>query len=213
MISGGIPEVLFRIVPLTSRMRSAVSRIDEAPAVRAEPGLLTNIDIGDRYMATDDITPERLREWLNYDPKTGIFTWRIRKSYRIQVGQAAGHIAEDGYVTIRVNGRSLKAHRIAWLFVTGEWPREEVGHKNWVLSDNRFENLEPRTRAEVMQSQRSAHKENATELLGVSQFGKGFRSQIKVDGNTIYLGYFRTAEEAHSAYINAKRKLHAGCTT
>ena len=158
------------------------------------------------------LTYERLREVLHYDPETGVFTRLVRTSNRIKVGDVAGCSAGDGYVQIRVDGVRYLAHRLAFLWMTGEWPRDMIDHINGVRDDNRFANLRPATRAENMQNQRRAMSNSQTGLLGVTRVGKRFMATIQVDGRKIHIGTFDTPEQAHEAYLAAKRRLHPGCT-
>lgn len=153
-----------------------------------------------------DLTAERLRELLRYDPGTGIFRWRVSTNRRIVVGQIAGTISH-GRVQIKVAGNLQRAHRLAWLYVHGEWPADLIDHKNGDATDNRIANLRQADKSINAQNQRRANSRNKTGLLGVSpaRWG-GFRARIDHD----YLGVFPTAEEAHQAYLKAKRERHPG---
>lgn len=157
------------------------------------------------------LTAERLRELLAYDPATGIFTWRVKTSYRVEVGDVAG-CRTDGYVKIQVDGSKYLAHRLAWLHEKGVWPERELDHRNGDGFDNHFTNLRPATRSSNMQNQRRAKSNNTTKLLGANRQGEGFQAMINIDGKPTYIGYFDTAEAAHAAYVAAKRKHHSGCT-
>lgn len=94
-----------------------------------------------------DLTAERVRELLHYEPATGIFTRRIRTSNRTKVGAIVGADNGKGYLQISVDWRLYSAARLAWLYMTGEWPKEEIDHINRVRSDNRFSNLREATRS------------------------------------------------------------------
>jgi hypothetical protein len=86
-----------------------------------------------------ELTAERLRELLNYDPDTGVFTWRVRPVHSHRVGDIAGSVRTTrGYRLIGVAGRVYKAHRLAWLYMMGEWPKDQIDHINRDPSDNRF---------------------------------------------------------------------------
>lgn len=91
-----------------------------------------------------DIT--HLKEILNYNPETGIFTWKSRRP-RIRVGQIAGSKNNERYVNIKIDGILYKAHRLAWLYMTGEWPKDQIDHINGIRDDNRFCNLREVTNA------------------------------------------------------------------
>jgi len=144
---------------------------------------------------------------LEYRPETGVFVWRD--------GQAAGCIAgtlDSGYLKIRYLGRQYRAHRLAWLFTYGEWPRGDIDHINGVRSDNRIANLRVVSKSENMENIRVTTTRNRSGFLGVYRKGGRFRADITVKKKTVHLGYFVTAEEAHAAYVEAKRRLHGGCT-
>lgn len=158
------------------------------------------------------ITKERLDRVLSYDRETGIFTWQVARG-RAPAGAVAG-TPEMGYVLIRVDGVQYCAHRLAWLTATGSWPTFEIDHIDGCRSNNSISNLRDAPRAINQQNQKRAQVTNSCRLLGVSKSdARGrFRARIFVDGKEQHLGSFSTAEKAHEAYLEAKRKLHKGCT-
>lgn len=152
---------------------------------------------------TSLITVQRLRELLTYDPETGVFTWRVQRS-QCRAGQPAGTLTY-GYLHIRVEGRIYSAHRLAWLYVTGDWPRAFVDHINRDRSDNRWTNLR-----EANKSQNNANSDvresSRTRIKGVQTTKRGrYRSKIKVNGRQHYLGTFDSEHEASQAYAEAAR--------
>lgn len=158
-----------------------------------------------------DLTQDRLRQMLHYDPQTGIFTRLVRTSNRIKVGDIAGYKTEIGYIHISLDSFEHKAHRLAWLYMAGVWPAGEVDHKNEDKSDNRFDNLREAERIENMFN-RGARKDNVLGIKGVSLF-KGtrvprYRAAININGKQKHLGLFATVEEAATAYAEAAVKLH-----
>ena len=155
-----------------------------------------------------DLTAERLREVLDYDQETGVFTWKIRTHSRVKAGDVAGALRPDGYIQISIDGCLHRAHRLAWLYVTGESPPSEIDHINCVKNDNRISNLRLATRSENLQNQLRAKSNNNTGFLGVSPNLWKFKAEIQVDGKRRYIGTFPTPEEAHAAYLKAKRQLH-----
>ena len=158
------------------------------------------------------ITQTRLLELLRYAPDTGIFTWRVRTSNRVNVGDVAGTVRKDGYVVLRIDKALMLAHRLAFLHMTGKWPEAEVDHINGVRSDNRWCNLRDVPPRQNKENMRSARAGNKSLLLGVTQARGKYASQIQVAGKHIHLGYFSCPQAAHEAYLIAKRELHAGCT-
>lgn len=150
---------------------------------------------------------EQLKSLLDYDPHTGVFT-RCIDVAKYKAGENAG--TKSKYIQIGVNGTVYTAQRLAWLFMTGEWPEGQVDHRNQDKHDNRWENLRLATNAQNHQNRDTPNKQNSSRLLGASlhkRTGK-YTSQIMVDGKKIHLGYFATAEEAAAAYTTAKADLH-----
>lgn len=164
-------------------------------------------------MANADITAARLREMLNYDLETGIFTWLKRATPRIKIGDVAGTRSKtEGYIHIQVDGSVYCAHRLAILYVTGEWPPHEVDHWNSVRDDNRWSNLRPATKRQNMQNKRRAGSNNGTGLIGAyaAKATGHFVAKIQIDGIGHYLGTYDTALEAHDAYCKFKASAVPG---
>jgi hypothetical protein len=160
-------------------------------------------------------TRSRVAELLSYDPGTGEFTrLRTAPGGKSNAGDKAGILNSRGYVRIRIDGAHHQAHRLAWLYMTGEWPKHEVDHINGIRHDNRIANLRDVPRCVNQQNQRAGKSRGpaATGLLGVSRIKTRFRAQITVLGKRLFLGRFDTPEEAHAAYLKAKREHHEGNT-
>ena len=162
------------------------------------------------------LTAERLRNVLHYDQETGVFTWKEKPSShsrRVRIGEPAGWVTTGGYRFIGIDGEKFGAHRLAMLYMTGAMPIE-TDHLDGDPMNNRFANLRAATHKENMQNMRGARKQNRAGILGVSLHPKTgrFRAQIEVDGKRHHLGYHATAEQAHAAYIEAKRQMHKGNT-
>ena len=165
-------------------------------------------------MADELLSVARLRELLHYNPETGTFTWLVRTSNCIKIGDRAGGHNADGYVLVRVDGKQYLAHRLAWLYMTGKWPVDQIDHRNGVCEDNRFDNLRDVKPAMNSQNMRRPPMHNKSKFLGVcwhKQNGK-WRAQIHIKGKQIYLGVFDCPKVAHAAYIAAKRQFHEGNT-
>lgn len=160
------------------------------------------------------LTYEKLREVLVYCPETGVFRWRMKVSIGTRIGGIAGAPRPDGYVRLQVFGRKYMASRLAWLYMTGNWPEHGVDHKDGNRSNNRWGNLRDVPQSVNMQNQRRARSDNSTGLLGAHRHssGKGFTSTIIVNGRRHHLGSFPTAQDAHAAYLLAKRRMHLACT-
>lgn len=162
-----------------------------------------------------ELTADRLREVLHYEPSTGVFTRRTFSAPNATAGMVAGCArTKRRCVEIRVDGKLYKAHRLAWLYMTGAWPQNVIDHINGDPYCNRFLNLRDVTNMVNVQNVKRAAITNSTGVLGVTRLrssGK-FKAQISIDGITKNLGHFASAEQAHAVYIAAKRKHHEGNT-
>lgn len=162
------------------------------------------------YASLDAAT---LRELFSYDPEAGEFTYLKSRGNRAAGQVTRGTPSDRGYFILHINGRDYPAGRLAWLYMTGEWPLGVVDHKNTDTGDNRWTNLRDVPQPINLQNQRRAHCQNKTGLLGVHAHKGGFfTTRITVAKERHYLGSFATAQEAHAAYLAAKRRLHEGCT-
>lgn len=148
---------------------------------------------------------------LKYEPKTGLFRWLVWRPNGIKVGDIAGADHGDGYISIGVFGKIHLAHRLAWLYITGEWPKDQIDHRNRVRNDNRWRNLREADDVLNRQNIEKPRSHNTTGFLGVSRRKDRFTSQIRVNGKSMFLGYHNTPELAYGAYLKAKRKFHEGC--
>ena len=156
---------------------------------------------------------DRLKELLSYSPDTGEFLWLVSGG-GVAAGGVAGAPRTDDYRKIQIAGRHYLAHRLAWLYVYGRWPPKELDHVNGIRDDNRITNLREANKSQNQGNQRKARTDSYTGLLGASweRGGNKFRAQIKLNGKPKHLGMFSTAEQAHQAYLKAKRELHPFCT-
>lgn len=157
------------------------------------------------------LTHARLKTLLRYNKRTGVFTWRVTTSSKSMVGNVAGYMRKDGYVSIMINWKRYLVHRLAWLYVNGRWPKNHIDHKDGRPWNNRWNNLRDVTRCENQQNRRCAAKQNKLGILGVRSQGKKFSARIVCDGHEIYLGTFDTAKAASRVYLQTKRELHRGC--
>lgn len=156
-----------------------------------------------------ELTAARLRELLHYDPETGAFRWLIDRR-RTKAGDIAGSRRRDGYVSISCAGSSYVAHRLAWLYMHGSWPELDVDHKDGDRANNAFDNLRQASDSQNAQN-RAVRIDSSSGIPGVGWHkGKGrWQAKIGVNGRRIFLGSFRTAEEACAAYMQAKERLHS----
>jgi hypothetical protein len=154
------------------------------------------------------ITQSELKQLLDYDPNTGVFTWKVRKTNKIQIGDKAGNLSCKGYIVIAINQKSYKAHRLAWLYIVGDWPTDMIDHVNGCKSDNSWENLRDVSHRGNC-CNRDKHRNGKLPGTSWYQHHKKWRAQIRINGKIEHLGYFDTEEEASHAYLKAKANLDA----
>lgn len=165
-------------------------------------------------MVSAELTADRLRDLLDYNPATGKFHWRGAHR-RIRPGMEAGTVNTAGHRSIKIDGRRHYAHRLAWLHVHGTWPKDQIDHINGAKDDNRLMNLRDVDQHTNMQNLHGPTKQNqGSKILGAYFAPKSKRwwSKIRIDGHQTYLGSFPDATQAAQAYLAAKRAHHPGCT-
>jgi HNH endonuclease/AP2 domain len=153
-----------------------------------------------------ELTAAYLREILHYNPDTEIWTWRVLKG-TAQAGDVAGSINKRGYTNIQIVGRLYQAHRLAFLYMTGKWPSDQIDHVNIKPSDNRWSNLREATNSQN-QANKHAPSTNTSGYKGVSWHRGDKKWQARIGRNRCHLGYFNTAEVAAAAYEQAAKVLH-----
>lgn len=153
------------------------------------------------------LTQEELQRLLEYDPHTGKFTRRISR-FKHRAGEVAGFVHPFGYVHIGVNGRQYKAHRLAWLYVHGTWPDGEIDHIDRNKANNTLANLRVVTRKGNVENT-GPTKRSKSGIKGVSWKAqcKRWQAQITHNRKKIYLGVFKTAQEAQLAYEKAAKQF------
>lgn len=145
----------------------------------------------------------RIREWISYDPESGIFRWKKGRN-GVRAGDIAGTRTSYGYWAIAFDCRRWPGHVLAWVMHYGVWPSKQLDHINRIGSDNRIINLR-----EATPSQQQANKwipsRSKTGFKGVNRKGSKFIAKIQIDGKIRHLGTFGKAEDASEAYKSAAR--------
>lgn len=155
------------------------------------------------------LTVERIRTLIDYDPKTGEFTWRARevkskydKIWNTQnAGKIAGSVVHHGYRTITIYGERFYEHRLAYFYMTGEMPANGIDHKDGDTTNNRFDNLRPATQAQNRANSRASGR-SETGIKGVSLHratGK-WQASLSVEGRRVWLGLHECIADAVAAY-------------
>lgn len=154
------------------------------------------------------LTADVLRSFLDYDRDAGSFTW-IRPRSGHSAWRIAGTLQPTGYRTIKILGRTYAEHRLAWLWMTGEWPKYQIDHRNTVKSDNRWENLREATPSQNLVNQNITAR-NTSGLKNVVWYKSEnkWAARINKDGKRTHLGYFDCPAAAFFAAIIAGDRLH-----
>ncbi len=143
-----------------------------------------------------------MKKLLDYDPETGNFTWKVNRGNQIHIGDVAGYLNKHlGYRMITLDNRLYYAHRLAILYMTGEFPRSHTDHKRGRRADNRWEEIREATQGQNLRNRkaRGYYRSRKTH---------GWNVKLMVDRRVIYIGTFKTRKEAKAAYLKACERHH-----
>lgn len=153
------------------------------------------------------ITHADLVAFLRYDRDSGEFHYITRPPYRRHGPLGCN---DNGYRRLKVFGQYYLAHRLAWFYVTGEWPKHFIDHKDGNPSNNAFSNLRECTQSQNVANARRPNlgRPATSKYKGVSwnKVEKKWCAFVRVEGRLKNLGYFKTEELAHEAYVAAARE-------
>jgi len=151
------------------------------------------------------ITHEELIDYLSYDEETGLFTVIKHKASRRPIGSIAGAMEPDGYIRISIDKKAYPAHRLAWLYMTGDFPSDCIDHINHIRNDNRWCNLREATHKINARNARKS-KRNKSGVVGVSwsKSSKRWKAAISIDSGRLELGTFAKFSDAVDARKNAE---------
>ena len=159
-----------------------------------------------------DLTQARLKELLSYDPDTGNFIWIKKTSVysSILIGSVAGSVNDRGYKYIKIDGKDYRAHRLAWLYVYGEFPDDIIDHMNRDRADNRISNLRIVTQS-VNSKNGKIRKNNTSGITGVYWYKptQKWLALASINKKLTRLGLFDTIEEAIAARKAAEKKFYS----
>lgn len=158
------------------------------------------------------LTQRRLLEVIHYDKRSGNFHWRIAPRRGIRAGQKAGTLNRNGGIYICVDGVRYQAHRLAWFYVTGRWPANEIDHRDLNRANNAWGNLREANSSQN-KTNRRVRADSETQFKGVYRFKafklkKPYEAYIRRDGRRIHLGYYEKPEQAHAVYLREAKKRH-----
>lgn len=162
----------------------------------------------------ETITQEEVRRIFQYDAETGMMVWKEPNARCVKAGDAAGNLTPQGYRCVMILGRGYMVHRIAWLYTFGKFPIDCIDHINGVKDDNRLCNLREATPLQNCGNRRVPSRNNTSGFLGAFYDKQRCKwtAKIRVNGKLKALGRFKTPEEAHQRYLEAKRQFHEYCT-
>lgn len=158
-----------------------------------------------------EVTQEYLRRNFYYEVLSGNFI-RRSQSGSAKIGDIAGTYEGPGYRKIRIKGKWYKVHRLAFMYMLGRWPVEEVDHINRIKWDNRWINLREAGRS-LNTSSIGTRKDSKTGITGVSfcKMSDKFKAYINSNGKRYYLGSFDKLEDAVAARNNAEILYRREC--
>lgn len=159
--------------------------------------------------STRQVAGTHYRDILDYDADTGTFTYRVRVSSKAAPGKIAGWLDKEGYRCITIQGKKIKAHRLALWWTTGEWPPAGVyiDHINRNPADNRISNLRLASPTQSAMN-RSAQSNNRCGHKGVFKTKGYWHARMQLNGVTIPLGYHKSMQDAVAAYNAAAKSAH-----
>lgn len=159
-------------------------------------------------MAT--LTQDYMKELLSYDAETGYFRWR--KAWgrrRMNVPAGCVNVRDGGYIVIGIDGVVHQAHRLAWLYMFGRLPHEQIDHINGDRGDNRLANLRECSHCQNHKNvKRPSHNTSGFKGVHFHPQGNKWRARIKSNGKHYSLGLYHSKEQAHAAYCAAAERFH-----
>lgn len=164
-------------------------------------------------MAKADLTAQRLRELLDYNDSTGVFTWRATRKGHVKVGDSAGYFRKDRYVIIGLDGKTYLGHRLAWLYMHDTWPSMYIDHIDGNPTNNKIENLRDVDPTTNGQNRRVLIRKTLTGFLGVDEYRPGIWGvRLKVNGKIVKLSGLASKDAAEECSVALRKILQPGCT-
>ena len=154
------------------------------------------------------ITQKRLKELFDYNPDTGVFTAKTHHGHRPR-GSIAGNLDSRGYLRASLDNKEYRLHRLAWLYMTGEWPPNDLDHHDNTRTNNVWTNLRKATRSENLQNV-GHHPKNTSGVKGVcwDKHANKWKAQISKNGKSIHIGLFVNKVDAEAEMLRQRNELH-----
>jgi len=155
------------------------------------------------------MTFELAMHLFDYNPSTGVLTWRKDRSRTAKKGDEAGTLLQDkarrksaptAYKVVRYKGKKYLVHHIVWLMAYGVWPKDEIDHEDGDGCNNRIGNLRDVTHvANTRNCRKSTNNRSGVNGVHWHTGAQKWAAGIKVNGKTTHLGTYTTIEEAAAA--------------
>lgn len=150
-------------------------------------------------------TADRIRELFNYDRGSGLLTWKVSPAQRVKVGDVAGSVRKDGYLTVSIDGRACLVHRVCWVHFYGVPLTNKLDHRDTKRAHNAIDNLREASDFQNNGNVRR-RKDNTTGYKGVGRTKDRWFARIRLRGKLCHLGTFGDPVSAHNAYMAAAEK-------
>jgi hypothetical protein len=151
---------------------------------------------------------ETLQALLDYNPDTGILTWKVSPSTKFKAGMRAGSVGPRGYVKVTIKCRGYQAHRIAWKLFYGHDPEKIIDHIDHDKSNNKIKNLRLATNSENLANQKlSVSSTSGAKGVSFHKCSSKWEAYIAVNGKRKHLGLYTTIKEAKDAYNSAAKEI------
>lgn len=155
---------------------------------------------------SDPLKWEELIQVLDYDIDTGIFTWKEDRKGRAAKGTVAGSVNSIGYVNMSLGGKRYSAHRLAWFYVTKDWPDSNIDHIDRNKANNAFINLRDVSQSVNIHNADTSSRSSKSGFKNARKVGSKYQSEIKINGISKHLGMFDTAEAASLAAAQYRKQ-------
>lgn len=155
-----------------------------------------------------ELTQSRLKELVTYDPLIGEMTWIVTKSKLTPAGSLVGYVNRKGYRATNIDGKSYLVSRLIWLYVTGDFPKRFIDHKDRNRLNNKWDNLRESTNSQNSANRKDIIKDVPRNIEYCDNRKKPYRVRIRHDGKIHYFGYFENIEDAKLVAIEKSKELH-----